>query len=1080
MIASIFIYELKRRLRHWTTLLFLAMLIFQGIWYTEGNFEYYVNEDLLMNSPAVFYKNLAGGGMLMMIIIAIVTGGGIYREIQYQTHHWIYTLPINEKNFFIGRFFSSYVYNVILALGYVLGMLLVPYSGIGEPSRFGPQPIGQLFHGFVVLLMPNIFLLTAIILAGVILSKRMALGYLGIFAAVMLFLVAQTVSEASGIKLIHVLADPFGYVGTEQVNNTMTGIEKNTAYLPLSSHLMTNRLIWFVVAVFLFLWSYRTFTYKRMFRGLKTKQSSTQASLNQGKPSLSLVKLPKPKVSYNLSEYVKKLFSLANLEFKNIVRPASFKIIIAIILLMITLQNLLWNAQYYIGPTLPLTSTMTFFRLSFGVFIMILLMVWAGELFFKERTVGFYKISDTLPVPVWVSQLSKYFAMCGVAFVMAFLFVFLGVATQILKGGIQLIDIGLFVSDLFGYNMGWLTYVIMITLVFFIAGLTANRMITHVLSVGIFFVIIIAFELELAEQSRFAFGFVPGIEDYSELTGYSIWKVSAPWYFLMWICLSIFMVFSSIYLWKRGVIRDWSKKLKLSDRQLNPIGKIIPVIALIGFFILQSFIITNVNNKGNFLLSSKEEKLSALYEKTYSYISDLPQPIYGGLDLEFEFKPQNRTVDYSANATLINLSSKPIDTLYLNTNRQTTMESEVVDSDYELNFSWKDKSHFLSTYVISPPLEPNDSLLVRFTGKKQYTGFSQSGNEPQADLIFKASFGQVKEYLPSIGYQSDKELDENRKRESFGLTPITSRKAGINNIKQRNTHLLAEDSNAFKGTIAITTNDGQIPIAPGRRIEEIKQDDKTTHIYELEQYESMNWYLGSGHYSKKIGQKENVATEILYFDNHSFNIEIYQNALHGGIGFVNKYLGHFPYSQVRLVEIPFYQDPIYVFPNAIAISEKEGWYADTASHEEESYLTFTVYSSLFKHWVLANSNIANVQGAEILTQAIPGGLALLAIANNNQAAADYLLEKKWQYYAKEKNDEPNNEPPLLFADGMAYLEQSKGVVTMYHIINHLGLEKFIDLWNHFINDNQFLVFADFFEGLKPHLTQDLIDQIERV
>ena len=162
MITKIIAHEVKQRFFHWTTILFFGLLIYQGFWFTKGNFDYYVNEGLLMNATSVFYKNLAGLGLFMFVIVAIVTGTSLYKDIQYKTAEWVYTLPVNEKKFYLGRFFSAYCYNVIIALGYVIGMLLVPYSGIGPDHRFGPAPLGQLLHGFVYFTIPNLFLLTSV------------------------------------------------------------------------------------------------------------------------------------------------------------------------------------------------------------------------------------------------------------------------------------------------------------------------------------------------------------------------------------------------------------------------------------------------------------------------------------------------------------------------------------------------------------------------------------------------------------------------------------------------------------------------------------------------------------------------------------------------------------------------------------------------------------------------------------------------------------------------------------------------------------------------------------------------------
>ena len=99
MVGVILWYELKQRFQDWKTVLFFLLVVFQGIWFTKGYFDYYANENLLINSPAVFYKNLSGVGLLMVIIVAIVTGTSLYKDLEYKTGQWIYTLPINEKQF---------------------------------------------------------------------------------------------------------------------------------------------------------------------------------------------------------------------------------------------------------------------------------------------------------------------------------------------------------------------------------------------------------------------------------------------------------------------------------------------------------------------------------------------------------------------------------------------------------------------------------------------------------------------------------------------------------------------------------------------------------------------------------------------------------------------------------------------------------------------------------------------------------------------------------------------------------------------------------------------------------------------
>ncbi|MEM6632156.1 MAG: hypothetical protein AAF694_20940, partial [Bacteroidota bacterium] len=371
MFNKILKFEFRSRFTNWITLLFILMMIFQGIWYTKGFYDFYGGEGMLINAAGVFYQNLAGGGILMIIIIAIITGSMLYKDIQYKTSHWIYTLQISDKRFFLGRFFSAFLINVAIASFYIVGLLLVPYSGIGESRLFGPAPIGQILHGFFLLTVPNIFLLTSLCFAAVVLFKKSSAGYLTIFLTVILFLIMETSVEASGATLATLILDPFAYVPVKQQITLMPVPDRNVSYLSFSGFLLMNRVIWFSIALIFLALGYMRFSFKSFISaGKKHKKLKTiYTSQFQGVKNTVDASQPSsltPTLRYDAITYIKKLGTLAALEFKNIVRPQGFKVIIGILILFSILQNLMWNASFYIGPQVPVTSEMTNFRITFG------------------------------------------------------------------------------------------------------------------------------------------------------------------------------------------------------------------------------------------------------------------------------------------------------------------------------------------------------------------------------------------------------------------------------------------------------------------------------------------------------------------------------------------------------------------------------------------------------------------------------------------------------------------------------------------------------------------------------------------
>lgn len=1081
MIPGILKFELKSRFKQPLTVLFFLMLAFQGIWYTQGNYEYYVNDATLMNGAALFYKNFAGGGIILIVIVAIITGTLLYKDIQYKSAEFIYALPIREKRFFLGRFFSAFLINIVLVAGMFAGMVLVPYSGIATPDKFGPTPWGQMIHGFLILTVTNLFMLTTVCFASLVIFKRMAAGYLSIFALVVLFLMAEAVSgNAANITLVQ-LVDPFAYVYTAEVLDALPAQAKNTSYLPLQPVFFLNRLIWIGGSLLLFFMAYRRFSFKNFITALSAKPKKKMVE-RRGDPVNQQIIVPGVTLTFSSIEYIRKFWRLSILELRNVVRPVNFKIILGILALMFFLQNMMWNATYYIGPQQPVTSSMTLTRLTMGVFIMMILMIWSGELFFKDKTCNIWQITDALPVPVWVSQLSKFVAMCGVALIMALTIIAFGMLSQLLLGGWNEIDLALYADDLLGYKWGWLTYILNITWVFFLAGLTGNRFLTHIIGVGYYFFNIISFDMGIMEELRFGFALPPGIEDYSEMNGYGIWSLAAFWYFMVWAALGGVFVLLGIHFWRRGASLNFTKKLLFKTNQINWQGKSVALICLVGFFFLQSFIVRQVNDKGNFETDAMANLKDADYEKQYKWLEAIPQPKITGVNLSLDLFPDKRRAAYQADLTLTNLSGMAIDTLYLNTAEFVEIK-EVLWNNKTVDIAWEDAE--MDILAIAHKLDSGAIATLTITADKQYTGFTQS--DPQPDLTFNGLFMGARDILPIIGYQADRELDKNRDRSTYNLEKITSRMAPVTDSVALSQDVFSPDARWFNGKITVSTIEEQTVIAPGVLKRTWEKNRRNYFEYELEKAAPFDWYFCSASFEKFEFQARDIPVSIFYKKGHNYNLPLYQKSMQASIDFVNEQLGNYPFSEVRLIQIPFYQNEHYVFPNGIAISEKEGWIADSSGIPEKAYILFSTATQVIRHWLFQHMPIGNVQGADMLKVALPEAVALQIVHKHyGEETVEGLLKKKQDAYGKERGNEPNTEPPLIQADGIDYLEKNKGTIALYHLSRGLGFSAFNKELVAVIDEfkQQVMQFGLLYDLMKTripeHLANDIKEDFEKV
>lgn len=1070
MIAKIIKFELQSRLFGRTSILFFLMLVFQGIWYTKGTYDYYANDAVLMNGASIFYRNFAGGGMIMVIMVAIVTGTALYKDLQHKTGYWLFTYPIPEKAFFLGRFISGYLLNVLIATGYFFGMLLVPYVGLGPDSVFGDAPIGQMIHGFIIFSLPNLFLLTSVVLASVVIFKRLAAGYVFVMLIVVLFIVMESVS-GTNFNPILFLVDPFGFLLASEIGKTMTALEKNTAYLEMTDYFLLNRFVWLSISTALFVVAYRKFSFK-YFINKNQKQTSLPNQVTSQTTSKTTSKTTQPyafipSLSFSTKAYLQKLINLSILEFKNIVRPWGFKIVLGIILLMVLLQNLLFNATYYIGAQVAVTSNFTLCRLTFGVFIIMIVMLWAGELFFKDKTVKIWQIMDALPVPVWVTQLSRFIAISGVSLIFSVFFILIGIVTQTIQGGADAIDLKLYVYDLLGYNWGWLTYLLHIALVFFIAGITGNRFITHLVSIGYFIGNIIFFDMGIAEELRFGYALVPGLEDYSNVIGYGIFETSAFWYFVMWASLAIIFILLGIQFWGRGAVTSFRHRFNFASSQLNVSGKIVMVILVGIFAYLQYFIYENVNQKNHFELEVQANASDAEYERKYGYLQTVTQPKYDDLQLQIDLFPEQNKAVYKAKIQLENASLKTIDTLFLNFKdfleiKKISLNNKVVEP------IWANEEQLIWAYLFPSKLDSNTVAILEIEAEKQYEGFPQSPDDMALDLIANGSFGSLREFLPVIGFDTDKMLKENRKRAEQGLEKLSSRIPKVADKIHSKSDIYAPDANWITGKVIISTNSQQVAISAGNLTKKWKVNGRNYFEYQVRQKSPFDWYLGSSELTISAQNTPFGKVEIWHHTAHNYNIAYYHEIMGKALKFVSQNLGKYPFSEVRLVEIPFYYDDAYAFPNVIALNEKQGWLADTSAIDEKAYLHQSIAAEACKHWFQQNLQIANVQGADMWQTALPEALALQFVKEQlGEQAVRTLITKKQTVYNRERHNDSNGEPPLLYSDSPDYLAKSKGAIAFYDIIQTVGFQEFLQnflTWqkNH---QNNWVQFVDFYHSL---------------
>ena len=123
MFSKIFLFEIQNRIRRPAVYLyFSAVLLFTFFSFATGSLPLVEKEHI--NSPYLISFWCCGMTMMMMLISSSVMGTAILRDIEYQTKDYYLTYPITKPGYFWGRYFGSFAFMVLIALGIPLGIYL--------------------------------------------------------------------------------------------------------------------------------------------------------------------------------------------------------------------------------------------------------------------------------------------------------------------------------------------------------------------------------------------------------------------------------------------------------------------------------------------------------------------------------------------------------------------------------------------------------------------------------------------------------------------------------------------------------------------------------------------------------------------------------------------------------------------------------------------------------------------------------------------------------------------------------------------------------------------------------------------
>lgn len=1072
MFKTIYNFELSQRLKRPFIWVICILMFVQGIYYMHHSGEFYANDETYANASAIFFTIFAGIGYIGFIVTAIIGGTVITKDLQARFSSIIFTTSASEGGYFWGRFWAGFTIVLGLNLFYLLGAFCYSYLPI---PNLGPVNFQALFLAIVYVLIPNTFILFTFCFSAAAITRNVKSAYLASMFIMLLMIFAVSLKDVSRSVALY---DPTSFGVLEDALKHMSPAEKNNYMPSLWGNLMWNRIGWILLAG-LFLWiSREKFAFKGFNKGgagSKKKQLKDESSFVSPSVVSDTFQSVYVKPKFSLWLNWKNVFSLSLTEFRSVVAPIGFKIFLGLLLVIYICYIAIWQQQYYSeAPTLPVTVEVTNITIALSFYFQLFIIINTVELLFRNKTSEFWKIADALPVPSWVAAISKVNAMIMVSLLLSICLIVFGVSVQIAKGYFNF-ELDVYFNEII---FRWLPkYIAYILLAVAFAGISGNKYVTHALTILVLVVTIILHEIEVLEQHRFAFTISPGTLKYTDMNGASFFGLANLWYSIYWIALSLSLAFIGILSWSRGLTTPFLKRINLKTRTSKVF--IFLCLATVCVFVYSAtYIYKTVNVQNEFSTKEKERSDDANYEKKYKMYESLSQPKIQHIDLSLDLDPELRKLEYNAKIRVINPYSDTIGSLHLEWIDFLTMENVTVVGN-KLELVSKDEGFRHAIYKLEKPILPGDTIVLNVMAQKQYNGFTN--DDPQLDMAFNGLF-MSEDFLPFIGgYDSRRELADNRYRKDYGLLPMASSLSRTVENTEKNCSFATVQSDGFTFNAIVSTSAKQQITMPGILSRSWKENGKNYFQFQSEKAIPFQWYILSANYASQKQQVQiagqAIEIEVYYHPGHPYNIKAWIESAKESLAFLQTHLGAYPYSNLVIAERPRYDENLHVSANVMILPENHGWIADIRRNGDRDYLRY-VTTQLIAEQYFNTGNFARIQGYPFLTKSIPRYLALVQMDQLYGAASvDKYLKKNHDKYLAGRAIAGIKEVPVLYCDeNQNYLYNHKGVEVLYgtgkEITEDILLKEIKLLYLNAIKSKEKITAMDWYNSLKESIPVD--------
>ncbi len=220
-----------------------------------------------------------GMSTIIYFLIPSIVGACVYRDFQYQVHTILFSYPFSKTDYLLGKFFGSVAVVLVIVFASTLGIIVAQFvPGINQ-SLLGPIQVGAYLQTYLVQVIPNLIIFSAIIFVLVTLTRNVYVGFVAVLILIILQVLVQNLANNMDNRFVGALIDPFGDSAISYYTQYWSPEEKNVNNLPFTGAVIYNRLIWLAVAALFIGGFYVLFSFSQ--HSISSKSSKKGARLTK-------------------------------------------------------------------------------------------------------------------------------------------------------------------------------------------------------------------------------------------------------------------------------------------------------------------------------------------------------------------------------------------------------------------------------------------------------------------------------------------------------------------------------------------------------------------------------------------------------------------------------------------------------------------------------------------------------------------------------------------------------------------------------------------------------------------------------